>query len=328
MILKFQPEDFKVKEVLDLKFDEKGNYIYFLLKKKNWTTMKALNELSKRTKCNDFGYAGLKDYAGITEQFVSCLRKYENMLKRVKIKDISIKILGYGIKQIGLGMLEGNDFDIIVRGLKKSADVPDEFVNYFGQQRFGGEFRANTHLVGKYLMKRDYEKAFFEYVLRDYETETKDHREFRRKLREKLDFKIIPRYLINEISVVRIFTETKDYKKAMLSLPKRLLTLFLQAYQAYLFNLYLKIKVADEVEVLGFDSKPDEIYTNLLKKEGIELKDFKTEFYNLHAGKREGIVKVTKLKVYPFKGSSQRFRFFLPKGSYATVFLEQVFEST
>ena len=34
-MLKEKPEDFYVTEVIDLKLDSKGNYVYFLLKKEN-----------------------------------------------------------------------------------------------------------------------------------------------------------------------------------------------------------------------------------------------------------------------------------------------------
>src|SRR3989344_2391469 len=114
MAIKQKLEDFYVEEVLDLHLQEKGNYSYFLLEKKNWTTLKALDALAQalHITVKRFAVAGQKDRKGITKQYVSGYQVAEEKLKQVRLKDMQIHFLGYGDKAIALGQLRGNRFPI------------------------------------------------------------------------------------------------------------------------------------------------------------------------------------------------------------------------
>lgn len=149
MKIKQKPEDFIVKELIDLDFSDNGKYVYFILKKKNYNTLDALIVLSKKLKIplKRFGFAGNKDKKAITEQFVSVdcsVSKLENL----KLKDIEIKIMGRGNKRIKLGDNKGNFFRIKFKVGKKYSF----FANYFGEQRFGG---SNVD-KGRRIVKGDY----------------------------------------------------------------------------------------------------------------------------------------------------------------------------
>ena len=67
------PEDFVVKERIKLRFDEKGQYSYFLLKKRNYTTERAVSMVAEklRVKRKYINYAGNKDKKAVTEQVIS-----------------------------------------------------------------------------------------------------------------------------------------------------------------------------------------------------------------------------------------------------------------
>src|SRR3989344_9689627 len=95
--LKAKPEDFKVKENLDLKLKDKGKFLYFTLKKTKWTTLKAIEEIARKLKVHPktFATAGMKDKYGITTQYVSAYNLKLIDLKNVNIKDIELIPLGY-----------------------------------------------------------------------------------------------------------------------------------------------------------------------------------------------------------------------------------------
>jgi tRNA pseudouridine13 synthase len=139
------PEDFNVKELIKLKFDN-GNYSYYSLKKKNLTTPDAINLISKKLNINpkNIGYCGNKDKNAVTEQYISILKKNKNL----NLNNLELKFLGYGNKRINLGDNFGNEFIIAVRNLYKRYKKINIIVNYFDDQRFS----KNNVLIGKYLL--------------------------------------------------------------------------------------------------------------------------------------------------------------------------------
>ena len=117
MIIKQKPEDFIVREILDLEIKE-GPYSYYKLWKKDMDQMKAIEIVSKltRTKSKLINFAGTKDKRAITEQYISI----PNGKKIDYIgEDIKIKYIGKGKERISLGQLEANEFEITVREVKK-----------------------------------------------------------------------------------------------------------------------------------------------------------------------------------------------------------------
>src|SRR3989344_9529549 len=181
--LKTIPEDFIVKEVIDLKVKDRGSYAYFLLKKKNWSTLKAVEAVAKALRVDNkkITTAGMKDKHGITEQYC-CIKHFDlKDLQNLTIKDITLTPVGYGNKRIGVGSLSSNQFTITVRNLEQPLQPLSISPNYYDDQRFG-EIRPNTHIVGKYLLQRNYEQAMKVYLGKPYLTETPDHRTWRENI--------------------------------------------------------------------------------------------------------------------------------------------------
>src|SRR3989338_4453907 len=114
------PEDFIVRETSDTKFKDSGEYSYFLLKKKNYNTLSAIQKIADALKINakNIGFAGNKDKNAVTEQLISIKNGNEN-IENLRIKDIELKYLGKGNEEIYLGSLKGNDFVITIRNLTK-----------------------------------------------------------------------------------------------------------------------------------------------------------------------------------------------------------------
>ena len=155
--IKQKPEDFLVREISIIKPGEKGKYTYFLLKKKNYNTIRALEHVANALHLNPkrLGFAGNKDKLAITEQTCSIPEIEREKLEKIKLRDIELKFLGKGNEPISLGDLEGNEFEIIVRNIDKKPKPKTEFVNYFGKQRFG---KANVP-VGKAIVQNRHSNA-------------------------------------------------------------------------------------------------------------------------------------------------------------------------
>src|SRR3989344_5359548 len=163
--LKQLQEDFIVKEISEIKFDDSGIYYYFLLKKRGYNTLDAINIISEKLRIDgkNIGFSGNKDRNAVTEQVISIKNGNEG-IERLDIKDIELKFIGKGSKDVFLGSNIGNDFEVTIRNLNskeiknienriKDNGIP--MPNYFGPQRFSN----NNPEIGKSLVKKDFKKA-------------------------------------------------------------------------------------------------------------------------------------------------------------------------
>ena len=166
--IKKNENDFLVKEVLSEKaidsFDNLDGHAVYLLKKSGIDTNHALIDIEKR-----YGLVlkslGLKDANAKTEQYVYTYKKI-NSLEEYAGQKYSAQRLGFVEKPISKKDMLGNYFEIRVSDLNEplpSFTGTENILNFFGYQRFGSK-RPITHLVGKSIIKGDYEEAL-EYLL-------------------------------------------------------------------------------------------------------------------------------------------------------------------
>jgi len=301
--IKNKPEDFIVDEVINLNFDS-GKYIYFKLKKENFTTIAALELIARKLnlKLKSFGFAGNKDKKAITTQSCSVIGANEDKLKGLKLSNIKIDILGQGKSPISLGDLEGNNFKILVKAekIKKT----DFFVNYYGEQRFG--INCDNHIIGKYLLERKFKQACNSLNLSEVNP-INSLREFGvRKL--KFFLHSYQSYLWNLLVYEKL--KEKDGFEVPYCLGK------------YKF-LDKKIKNF-KLSLPNFDTDD---YNHILKKGGLTKEAFLIrELPELvsETSFRDIIREVKDFRVE--KGKEGYFlSFFLNKGSYATIFLKKLF---
>lgn len=357
MAIKQTLEDFSVEEVLDLKLQEKGDYTYFLLEKRNWTTLKALERIAEQLHITvkRFAVAGQKDRKGITRQYVSVYRISPRALQGVQLKDIALTFLGYGDTALALGQLRGNQFQIVARDLHKPLREISSIPNYFDEQRFGG-YRPNLHLIGKEILLGNYEHAVKLYLLYPFLGETKDYvaaREWMEVHWGEWAVEKFPRYLYYERKLLSyLATHPHDFKGALQSLPRQLFTMMPQSYQSYLFNVslsrYLKkhykkhwenayalgalVFIEDYKDLnwplVGYKStllgETKEIIESLMKEEGIWYETFHSQIpaCTSEGLTRKAFVKVEHFSLGKFDEGTQKVSFFLPKGSYATIVMK------
>jgi tRNA pseudouridine13 synthase len=314
-IIKQLPEDFIVKEIADLKIDPSGRYCYYLLKKRDYSTVKAVEIVAEKLGINRkfVNFAGNKDRVAVTEQYISV---QDGPKANFTIGDIELKYVGRGQERINLGDLAGNHFEITVRNLndkeiksikKETARIP----NYFDDQRFGKN--KDNHVVGKHIIKRQFKLAC------EHIPETDEW------LKKK----------------------PNDYIGALRSIDKSILRMYIHSYQSYLWNkiagTMIKGKKNIKIPIIGFeteiiDPQLAKAYENLLREEKITRREFilkEMPELTSEGGERDLFIEVKNFKIgtpeqdelnYGYK--KMLLSFDLPKGCYATVVVKVLFNKT
>lgn len=362
-IIKSHPEDFFVKEILDLEISS-GPYSYYLLKKKNVNLFFVLEVISERWKVSRerIGYCGIKDKRAITEQYISIKDGPERNLKG---KNFELIFVGKGKKPLMIGDAKGNLFRTTLRNIcpdriLRSLDIIGKigFANYFGEQRFISDFHP-LKPIGKLLLEGKFDEALKEYFFHHPSAAV------RRKVKKMWGrtYEIaenIPGLSKMDKVVLKRFAKKKDAEYALRAYPKSIKLMFFFSYQSMIWNRILgelikrraetfnvKLKGGEKIffyksltqgikEILNLElpflseelrSMPQgEVKERILswvKKENLE-KYFDKEVLGLKPfskGKRRVIVFPQQIMVCETKNNIVTIEFFLPKGSYATIFL-------
>lgn len=287
MRLKSVPEDFFVRELMSLNVKGSGRFLYFLLRKRDLTTLEALKRLSRawRVPLKRFGFAGLKDRRAVTEQFVSVQGLSKGSLR--SLDDIDVSFVGFGDEPVRLGMHDGNFFRIVVREPPFVPSPIFRFRNLFGEQRFSG----HNADVGRAIVKREWSDACA---------------------------------LLQRLSLV---DGCSSPLRSVRSVPLRLLKLFVHAYQSLLWNRAASRAEGGSLPVVGFGSDVDPLTQSVLDEEGVSPRDFiirEIPDISSEGAVRDVFVEVKGLRIEK-KEDSVVLEFSLPPGSYATVLVRQLF---
>ena len=157
-------ERFFVEEIPLYTFTGTGNFLILKIKKTDMSTWKLITVLAKATGLQerDIGYAGLKDKNATTIQYISLPKQYEKELnKNLTTEKIEILERTYNKAAIKIGALKGNRFSIVLHQINESdakffnttakmmqsKGIP----NYYGYQRFGEDSRS--YLQGKEIAR-------------------------------------------------------------------------------------------------------------------------------------------------------------------------------
>jgi tRNA pseudouridine13 synthase len=352
---------------------ENNNYLHVDLEKRGLSTTQAINDLSRflRISQKKIGFAGLKDKRAITSQRISIYDPPKERISKFYYKNIKIYNPSFEEKEITIGDLKENKFIVTVRQIEKQENLKkiieeiittvkkQGIINYYGEQRFGG-IREITHRIGKLFLQRKYKEAVVLYL-----TETNDYEEEHiKKAREDLkdlDYKKhaanfpikagFEKQLLNHL-----VNQPEDYLGAVKSLPKSIQYLFIHAYQSYLFNELINLRLEkgyglEKIEgdkiidnniylpIFGFETtfsqgKAGELERELLRKEEISLLDFKNQDCGTLSSKGEYRKLFSKVKNINIEEIEEdelhedklklKISFVLEKGQYATNFLREI----
>jgi len=276
--VKVDAEDFYVEEIAELNGDE-GDYLLIKVEKKNWDTLNFARALSRALGISQkrVSFAGTKDKRAVTVQYFSIYGVGEEEVERIHLKDVKIEVVGRMKKPVELGDLLGNFFRVRVRGCSNGgifeetkAELMEKGTpNFFGLQRFGS-IRFITHEVGKLILQRNYEEAFWVYVAKPFQGEDEKTRRLRETLWNTRDaragIKEMPKHLRYERLLLQKLLEGKSEKEALLSLPKNLKMMFVHAYQSYIFNRLLSERIKQFGELKSVELGDVACYLTFRKK--------------------------------------------------------------
>jgi len=247
--IKVFPEDFIVKEEINIEIKPSGKYKIYLLKKKHWNTVDALRFISRENKIpfEKIGCAGRKDRHALTYQYISVPREYDINFNKENVK---LEFLGYSDDFVSPMTLKGNYFEVVIRKIKNKDERIfqrlDEikkfgFPNYFDDQRFGSA-ENEQEFIGEKIAKKHYNGALKLYFTTIHPEDKREEKERKKKIFELWgDFeKILPLCKTKvEKDIIKTLMKGKSRHyliEAVNLIPKEEMSMFFSAYQSYIWN--------------------------------------------------------------------------------------------
>ncbi len=306
-------KDFIVDEIAHVDYKKnKGNFLIIHVKKVEMTTWDMIAVFAKflNIPAEKIGYAGLKDKHATTTQYISVEVKFEKALKKFRHKQIRIMGTNKHNHSIRMGDLAGNRFHINLYGvnnieagrIEKLArkSQTQGLPNYFGYQRFGrdedsieqaksmieGELHIEDSKLKKFLISI-YQSVFFNEWLKERVLLSREENDGKYKLLEGDIYQTLEGKLFTPKKM-----PSQDFADAKL-MPTGLLCGR---------DVYRSRDAAREIE-----EKYDDLflYEKGLRRPAVIFPKDIVSKYNKD------------FNVYSIA-------FTLPKGSYATVFLENI----
>jgi tRNA pseudouridine13 synthase len=250
--IKQRSEGFRVVELanesldISLSYDESHRYPLYVLEKHDIDSNHALFEIEHELHMR-LRIMGIKDSKAATMQYAGMERVIRNPPIELKSRHTRLTLRGFTKHPIGKRFLAGNKFEITIYNVRSSdlsSFVPQIGMvgNFYGLQRFGSE-RLVTHLVGREIVKRNFMQAVELLLSHTTEFDTQISREIRGRCADPSNYrqllKMLPRGMDIERQVLSALVAGRDTIAALRAIPITIRRLFVQAYQAYIFNICL-----------------------------------------------------------------------------------------
>jgi tRNA pseudouridine13 synthase len=249
--LKQQPDDFRVEELTDVTPGERGDFAFYRLEKRGWTTTDAIELIRRRWRIDvrRVAFGGLKDRHAATVQYLTILRGPRRGLNQ---QGVTLQYLGQSERPYLSEAIRANRFEVTLRDFSAArcdrvvAAVEevrrDGIANYFDDQRFGS-VALDGAFVGKEMVLGRYEEALRRALTAPYEFDRAEERRTKAVLRDcwgswaecrdRLAHghaRDLVEYLIHR---------PEDFRGAITRLRPELQGMYLAAYQGHLWNRIL-----------------------------------------------------------------------------------------
>jgi len=254
MKLKVKPEDFRVEERLNLRLKRAGAYSVYRLEKRLWNTLDVIRHLEQRHNLRHLSRAGLKDRYSHSIQYLSIPGRGPHSVVE---KNYSLRLAGMADQPVSRDILVGNSFQVRLRAL--TADETSAilsalprvnrygFPNYYDEQRLGSA-RHGQGFIARRLIDGHFNGALRLWLATPSAADDSHSRQTKAALEQhwgdwKRCLELVPpeaRPAIEHLS-----HSPKDFKGAVYLIPRNLLELFINAYQAWLWNEIMAGVLAD-----------------------------------------------------------------------------------
>lgn len=347
----FKPSirDFVVKELPLYESSGSGEHLMLLVRKKNLDTFSMLKILSNalNIRLRDIGYAGLKDKFATTYQYISLHKSLESKLDSLTsyLQEQNIKIIqkNYHNNKLKIGHLKGNSFFVRLKKINNSNAIKLDsvlrniansgFPNFFGKQRFGRD--GDNFAQGEQIAKQNLKirnKKISNFLLSSYQSAL-----FNQWLSCRNQLSIF----VNDFDVkscleackmhefLQNLAFSKDEVQNLKAQPQLFKILHGDIAMHYPFGKVFEVEnllaeskrfLQQEISITGLLSGKKAL---LSKEKAFKLESAFLQDINALGTRRYAWVWVQDLQS-EYKAQEAHFElsFTLPKGSYATIFLE------
>ena len=305
-------DDFIVEE-LPIKFAGRGNFIIAKIKKKQLGTWDLIESLGNglRVYENELGYAGLKDKNATTTQYISIPKKYSKDLKNFRHNKIEILETTLHGTKLNIGDLKGNKFEINLHEVKEEDVGKIEKIlkqisqvgmpNYFGFQRFGFEGKENLEKARKYIYE--------DLIIKD--------RKISKMLVSAYQSDFFNKWLVQRLKISDNNFKAlngdvfRDYSKDTFFTPKNLNENILKDFEAK--------------KIVPTGLLPGRQAFRSMREARIIEEKYDDTYIQEKGYRRDAIVYPKDVSVnYNKQTKKCKLKFSLPKGSYATVLIENI----
>lgn len=350
MRYKVIPEDFVVESLLQRSPLSQGRYSVYRVQKRGVTTLHAQRHMAARLGIRHSAvvFPALKDKDAVAIQYACVCGSGP---ARLDGPGYTATLVGYSDERLQPRHLRGNRFTVVLRDLssseaahiqRRAAEISQcGLPNYYDEQRFGS-YAPEFGFIGKLILQRDAESALRAYLSQPFTGDPPRDAAFKALVQTRWGdwsalFEAAPKPS-NARSILTYLTDhPQDIRHALNLIPARLLSLYLAAYQSYLWNRvagrYLRglLPTTRALAVLGehlplYETLPEDLATQLrdvqipllhhravfsearvaalvsavLSEEGLTLRDFKARILQkayLPAGSRALLVFPAQLSV-------------------------------
>ncbi len=262
---KSSADDFRVEERLtDVRFAEEGrpdSFPLYRVQKRSIDTLHMAKDLAGELRCN-VSYGGLKDKRAVAVQYVTPTSRRSLHPVRVAKENYTAELVGYVAEPMSRARVAGNSFAVVLRDCCKDIGARVEEAvrlserrkvpNYYGLQRFGTS-GAGTHLIGKAIVKQEFEEAVRLLLGAPFPRVSEAGRAAREAmLTERYDEGI--RFMpagrdVEKLVAMELIQHPREWVRALRRVPIKLRRLYVQAFQSYVFNRTLSRSIAEGEDI-------------------------------------------------------------------------------
>jgi len=262
MRYKVRPEDFTVEEQIELPLASRGRFAVYRVRKRGVTTLSVRAQMARALGLPQSAvvFPALKDKDAVVVQHVAvrgtgpARLSLPSALGGVTGSGFAADFLGRSPHPLTPADIVTNRFTVVLRDLsaEEAAHIQERLVqvarfglpNYFDQQRFGSLSLSSAHgedHIGKRILQRDAEGALRAYLTQLFTGDPAPVRAFKTNARDHWGdwdalFKAAPRPSNYRSVLTYLRDHPTGYRKALNLITRRLLSIYLVAYQSLLWN--------------------------------------------------------------------------------------------
>ena len=281
--IKVRPEDFQVEEIPWRDPTGEGDHLHLFVEKRATSHGELMAILAKTVGCNarDVGYAGMKDKAAVTRQWVSLPAHLADAAPHLNHERVRLLGTIRSDRALRRGDLRGNRFIIKIRdadplkapsaGRMLQRIEREGLPAFYGPQRFG--YRQNNHRLGAALLTESWPEALDELL----GPSDGNHPPDQTALREawvSQDEDVLrsgwPSSQRFEMLASRKWLKHRDPEKAVRAGGRTTLNFLTSAFSSFLFNRMLEERCR-----LGLlhEEQPGDLTVDPLKKSPLPVAD-------------------------------------------------------